>query len=104
METLFDTFLQEKRYLVGISKHTERAYRFALERLKTFELKRASLNSFVLSLRESGLSPSGCNVYIRSANSFLTWCFENNYTPEHPRIKQLRTTQPVIKIFFGNGY
>lgn len=67
--SLFDLFIQEKPYLVEISKHTQRSYRIALDKFKGFGLENSALNQFVILLRESGLKKGACNFYIRSVNS-----------------------------------
>ncbi len=50
-------------------------------------------------MRESGLSPGACNVYIRSLNSFLSWLHEGGYVTEPLRLRQLPQPKKVIKVF-----
>ncbi len=50
-------------------------------------------------MRESGLSPGACNVYIRSMNSFLTWLHTEGYVTEPLRLRQLPQPKKVIPIF-----
>lgn len=45
------------------------------------------------------MNTGGCNVKIRSINSFLSWCHENGHNPDNLRIKKLKGEQVVIKTF-----
>jgi integrase/recombinase XerD len=101
IKELFDNFIKEKRFLDNVSENTIRSYQMSFLKFQAYAsvLDKSSLNSFVIGMREEGLKPGGCNVKIRSINSFLTWCFENNHTTEHLKIKQIRTGQPGLKVF-----
>lgn len=100
-ELLFADFLKEKRFLCDLSEHTLRSYRISFDKFKKYatDLDKTSLNKFVIGIREEGLKLGGCNVKIRSINSFLSWCYENGHTPEHLKIKLIKTGQPVLKVF-----
>lgn len=98
---LFEQFIKEKRFLSNLSPSTIRSYKLAFQwfqKLNT-ELNKESLKDFVIGLRESGMNSGGCNVKIRSINSFLTWCFENDHNPENLRIKKMKSEQVIIKTF-----
>jgi site-specific recombinase XerD len=111
MEKLFADFLKEKQFLNGISLKTIRSYQQAFNayqrvlRLAAISGRedqlptKDSLKDFVIGMRESGLSPGACNVYIRSINSFLTWLHEGGYVTEALRIRQLPQPKKVIPIF-----
>lgn len=101
LEDLTSQFIKEKRFLDNLSEHTIRSYKLALKWFVKLDgnFNKQALNNFVIGLRESGMNPGGCNVKIRSVNSFLTWCFENNHNPENLRIKKLRGEQVIIKTF-----
>ena len=73
MDNLFNDFLREKLYLKNISPKTQKSYREAFVRFRKgeAELSKPGLNRFVVWMREKGLSPVTCNIYIRSINSFL---------------------------------
>jgi integrase/recombinase XerD len=109
MKDLFEQFLKEKQYLCNLSPKTIDSYRLAFKAyqrvLSSMRTVRAdelptkdTLKNFVIGMREAGLSPGGCNVYIRSINSYLTWLSENGHC-EPLRIKQLPKPQTVIKVF-----
>lgn len=81
MEELFQQFIQERKYLKGISPRTEYSYHNTRRSLfhlhgADFDVKalsKAKLNEWVVGMRQKGLSPGACNVYIRTANAFLNW-------------------------------
>jgi integrase/recombinase XerD len=98
---LFDKFIREKRFLADASLNTIRSYEMSFLKFEKYteRLDKASLNEFVIGMRQEGLKPGGCNVKIRSINSFLSWCYENGHTDQHLKIKQIKTGQSVLKIF-----
>lgn len=106
MQDLIETFVKEKRFLKNV---TPKTVRFYYQSLNTFtrmigdvrpsELSRAVLNECVVRMRASGLSPVSCNTYISGINSFLTWLYENEYTSQHLKIKELKTERRVIQTF-----
>jgi integrase/recombinase XerD len=111
MKDLFAQFLKEKEFLAGVSPKTIRSYQQAFNTYqrvlsehesptsRTDELPtKDTLKDFVIGMREAGLSPGACNVYIRSINSFLTWLHEGGHT-EPMKIKQLPQPKIVIKVF-----
>jgi integrase/recombinase XerD len=106
MQELVEQFVKEKRFLKNV---TSKTVRFYYQSLKTFnhaarcltpsELNKTVLNECVVKMRESGLSPISCNTYISGINSFLTWLYENEYTKEHFKIKELRAERKVLQTF-----
>src|ERR1044072_8612288 len=127
MKDLFEKFLKEKQFLCNISPKTIRSYRQAFtaftkvvgevgveptERanlgcstgspapLAVYSpLSNQTLKDFVIGMREAGLSPGACNVYIRSINSFLTWLHSEGYVTEPLRLRQLPSEKKVIPVF-----
>jgi site-specific recombinase XerD len=109
---LFQTFLQEKRYLSNLSPKTlisyEQSYNTYQRILSKPELPTSeemnlptkdTLRDFVIGMRERGLSPGACNVYIRSMNSFLSWLHQGGYVTEPLRLRQLPKPNTIIRIF-----
>jgi site-specific recombinase XerD len=90
-----EQFIQQGLYLRNWSQRTARTYRIALRTIPS-ELTKASLNAFVVALRERKLSTGGVNLRIRSLNSFLTWMHEEGHTSERLRVKLLRAERKVI--------
>lgn len=97
----FEQFIKEKRFLDNLSEKTIKSYKLAFSWFEKLDgdFNKQALNNFVIGLRESGMNPGGCNVKIRSINSFLSWCYENGHNPENLRIKKLKSEQVVIKTF-----
>lgn len=101
---LFERFVKEKTFLLGVTPKTIRWYR---QRWNAFTrtigtpdvLDRFVLNEFVIKLRESGIKPRSCNVYICSINSFPSWLWENNLISERLKIKELKEDQVVIPTY-----
>lgn len=85
-------FIKEKRFLDNLSENTIRSYKLALQWFTKLggDFDKTALSNFVIGLREAGMNPNGCNVKIRSMNSFLTWCFHNGHNPENGREKFIR--------------
>jgi integrase/recombinase XerD len=106
MQELIEQFVKEKRFLKNV---TPKTVRFYYQSLKTFshaagcltpsEFNKGVLNECVVKMRESGLSPISCNTYISGINSFLTWLYENEYTKEHLKIRELRTERKILQTF-----
>jgi len=101
MKELFDQFLKEKTFLNNVAPKTIHFYKQSFSAFCKHDgkLDKSGLNEFVVKMRESGLSPISCNVYIRGINSFLSWLYENEHINEHLRIKQLKTENKVIQTF-----
>jgi integrase/recombinase XerD len=104
VKTLFERFIRDRRYLSNLSENTlyyyENCFK-ALSRVVTEveEINKESLNTFVVSLRERGLKPSGANCYIRGINVFLGWMHENGHIQEPLKIKHLKENKPIMKTF-----
>lgn len=94
---MFEDYLKEKLYLKNVSPLTIKSYRQAFKRFGSEPVNKSSCQSFVVRMRESGLSPVTCNISIRSMNSYLSWLFEEGYIPERLKIKQLKVEKKVIK-------
>jgi integrase/recombinase XerD len=105
VDNLFNQFCRERQYVKNSAENTilfyQQSYkafqRYAGENLQ--EINKTILNNFVLSMRENGMKPSTCNVYIRGLNSFLSWLHENEFITEPLKIKLLKTEQRIMKTF-----
>jgi site-specific recombinase XerD len=104
MITLFEQFLKERTYIKNVSQTTLDFYRSSFKAYQkiidsaTLPTKQ-DLTKFVTGMREQGLKPVSCNTYIRGINSFLKWLYENEYIPEHLKIKQLKCERRAMKFF-----
>jgi integrase/recombinase XerD len=104
LDELFAQFKKEKVFLKGVREKTLIWYAHSYSAFTRFmgkpeKLDKLVLKEFVTKMRESGISITSCNVYIRGFNSFLTWLFENEQTKEHLKIKQLKDEQKVMKTY-----
>lgn len=113
LETLTEQFIEQGRYLRSWSPKTIRTYRQGLNAFQValgesaestarepkLSLTKAHLGAFVVFLRERGMSPGGCNCYIRSVNSFLTWLHTEEHLAERLRVKLLRNPRQSIQPF-----
>src|SRR6185295_8778557 len=109
---LFARFLKEKQFLSNISPKTVRSYQQAFnayQRVLSGQVgctsqadgapTKDTLKDFVIGMREAGLSPGACNVYIRSFNSFLTWLQTEGHITTPLKVAQLPQAKKVIPIF-----
>ena len=96
-KTLYETFLEERRFLKNCSPMTLRSYRQAwnffeahLSPIKTPEGIRAALKGGVLEKMNAGkVKPSSINVYLRAFNAFLRWA--SNEEHFKPPVKSVLT-------------
>lgn len=103
-QSQFDDFLQERRYLLGISTATEEWYRQTFKWLQGVELSKLGLTSLIVRMREAGLKPSAVNSRIIAINAYLRWrelgslCLGKLKEPQliHPTLKQ-----PQIQILLA---
>lgn len=90
-------FIADGVYLRGWSSKTVETYRLSLDAFIAVAgatddpstLTTDTLRRFVTSMRERGLTPGGCNVRIRSVNSYLSWLHAERHIPERLRMKLL---------------
>lgn len=108
-EILFEDFLLHGKFLKNWSPKTERSYRQAFASFQqslrsavsngqsTPGPTKAQLETWVIWMRQKGMSPGGCNVYIRGMNSFCSWLKAEGHIEKEIKLKQLATSpQPVI--------
>jgi integrase/recombinase XerC len=105
LEKLFVAFKKEKRYLNGVTAATLRSYDKSWLAFKyhygcTHVLPTgASVKAVMVSMLESGMSPAGANSYARSINSFLSWLYENDHTPERLKIPLTKQPKRVLRTY-----
>jgi integrase/recombinase XerD len=104
MTALFEQFIKERLYVKNVTPKTIIFYRSSFKAYQkiipssTVPTKQ-DLTTFVIGLREQGIKPVSCNTYISGINAFLSWLYENGYTPEHLKIKKLKFHQRIMKTF-----
>ena len=103
LETLFENFVKERIYLKNVSPKTVLWYRASFKYFERHrqgrELTKENLNATVVEMRSRGISAESVNVYMRAVNSFLSWLHENEHTPEHLRIKQIKTEKKLVPTY-----
>lgn len=115
IDDLRDAFLKQGLYLRNWSPRTVRTYKQAFSSFQaalrdtgTLEesasrdlpqlLTKSSLEAWVIWLREKGVSAGGCNMYIRTFNSFLSWLKEEGHqTPAQLKIKLLPNPRKPLR-------
>jgi site-specific recombinase XerD len=86
----FEQFLQHGTYLRNWSATTLRTYRQGLNSLAIEQPTKADLDAWVIGLRQKGLTPGGCNMYIRTVNSYLHWLHDEGHVSTRLRVRVLR--------------
>jgi len=105
IDELAEDFLKAGLYLRGWSKTTLRTYRQAFGSLNRFglkELSKSELEKWVIWLKENNVSAGGCNMYIRTINSFCSWLKEENHIETPLQLKLLKNPQKPISGFNEN--
>jgi integrase/recombinase XerD len=101
LTTLFQHFLNEKRYLQNVSSNTVEFYSLSF---KTFNLPalpptQAELNSAIVKMRESGKSIPAVNAYLRGIRPFINWLFDNGHLPDRLKLKKLKCEEKPMRTF-----
>jgi site-specific recombinase XerD len=89
-DSRFEQFLQHGTYLRNWSVTTLRTYRQGLNSLTIEHPTKADLDAWVIGLRQKGLTPGGCNMYIRTVNSYLHWLHDEGHASTRLRVRVLR--------------
>lgn len=97
--SLLTEFLQAGSYLRNWSPRTVRTYQQSLSTLVGIDLSKTTLEHWVRSLRERGLTPGGVNLRIRSVNSCLTWLHAEGHLSAPLRLKLLKVPHKQIVLF-----
>jgi integrase/recombinase XerD len=69
----FEQFIKERKYLHNVTPATIKWHEYSLASLGVENPTADDLKSFVIRMREAGLSPESCNTKIRSVNAYLRW-------------------------------
>ena len=102
LPALAEAFLKAGIYLRNWRPRTVSTYRQGLTCLyQTIPdpiPTKADLDGWVIAMRECGLTAGGCNMYIRTVNSFLSWMREEGQLDTHLRVKLLRAPQRQLTL------
>ena len=100
LTTLFEQFLQEKRYVQNVSDNTLDFYRLSFKSFNpSLPLTQAELNNAILKMRESGKSPACVNAYLRGMRPFVNWLFENEHLPDKLKLRKLKCEEKPMRTF-----
>jgi site-specific recombinase XerD len=104
---LFETFVQERRYLHNVSPKTLEWYGCSLRAFQPYlaavhgetDLP-AQVRKAVMTMAASGkLAATSINDYARCMNAFLRWLRIEKHISIEVRIPRLKTSQKVLEIF-----
>jgi integrase/recombinase XerD len=90
---VFETFLREKRLLLGVSPATIQWYEQSLKHLGTETPTAADLKQYVIRMREKGLSVGGINCKLRAVSSFLHW------SGSSLRVQRIKAPQVIMPTY-----
>ena len=106
LATLCDQFLRERRFLKNVTEPTLVWYRVAFRNYQalmpasdTAPLPtKATLQRFVVALRERGIRPVTCNTYIGAMNAFCAWLHDEGHAQERVKLSKLRVERRLLKL------
>lgn len=101
IETLFELYVKEMRFLRNFSERTLQGYREAFKRWQKYAggiPTEEKLSQYVIGMRVAGLNPTTCNISIRATNAFLTWLKDKKII-ENIRIKRLPEEKKKMRTF-----
>jgi len=104
LATLCEQFLRERKFLRNITPSTLVWYQVAFKNFQgTFPSEtslptKATLQDFVIGLRERGIRPVTRNTYIAAMNAFCRWLHEEGHLAEKLTLKKLRVERRVLPL------
>lgn len=106
LDTLFQQFLRERRYLKNVSPDTLEWYEMAWATFRRTpieqpsepaQLTRANLEAFVVALRDRGLRPVTCNTWVKALNAFFRWLHQRGDVAALIKLPPLKVEHRLIK-------
>lgn len=105
LSKLFDQFLTERRYLKNVTDRTLVWYQVAFKNYQRHIAtdapqlpSKASLQQFVVALRQRGVRPVTCNTYIAAMNALCLWLHQEGHAPERVKLAKLRVEKRVLAV------
>src|SRR4051812_45111720 len=103
LATLFEQFLRERTYLKNVTPPTLIWYRVAFKNYRAAfpdesAPTKATMQQFVIGLRERNLRPVTCNTYIGAMNAFCRWLHEEGHAKDRVRLQKLRLEWRVLDL------
>lgn len=96
---MFKNFLRSKHKNSPKNIRSDNFIKFLPVDIELSKIRPLHIETYVIKLRRSGLSPQSCNTYLHSMKSFFRWS-HINYNLKNPtaQIKDLRTSVTPIQI------
>ncbi|HEY2153168.1 MAG TPA: hypothetical protein VGH34_20330 [Vicinamibacterales bacterium] len=99
---LFQEFLAQRRYLKNVTPSTIEWYETAFKALQHTlgadpPLTKASLQQFIVSLRQRDVKPIFCNTYIKALNTFCRWLHEEGHPSDVVALAPLKFEKRLIE-------
>jgi integrase/recombinase XerD len=102
-KTLFEQFLNERRFLKNVTPSTIEWYETAWKALCRAQgidaptLTKLSLQKFVVSLRQRNVRPVSCNTYIKALNAFCLWLHREGHHSDCLRLAPLKVEKRILQ-------
>jgi len=99
---LFQDFLAQRRYLKNVTPSTIEWYETAFKALQRTHgqepaVTRASLQAFVVALRQRGVKPVSCNTYIKALNAFCRWLHDEGHLKQPLELPVLKLEKRILQ-------
>jgi integrase/recombinase XerD len=99
-----EQFIRERQYVMNVSPATVRWYTHAFKWMPCEMPTNDQLTSMVVSMREAGLKPTGCNAVLRAVNAYLHWANSESGTKcgagcKHPHVRQMKEPTFIPQTF-----
>jgi integrase/recombinase XerD len=59
---------------------------------------KATLQQFIIQLRDRGIRPVTCNTYLGAMNAFCAWLHEEQHIPDRLKLKKLKVERRVLEL------
>jgi len=112
IETLFQQFLKERKYLRNVRPDTIDWYECAWKAFKGSAthcltdpnaLKRSDLDQFIFVLRDRGVKPVTCNTWLKALNAFFRWLHENGHVTARVHMPPLKVEKRLVQTLDGDA-
>lgn len=100
-----DEFMQDKAYLLGVSKHTLSWYSCAFQAYRSADLNNLDeglpqrIKRCTMDMLNRGVKPVSVNTYLCAIRAYLNWCHREGYLPKPIRIPRLKADQPAVETY-----
>jgi integrase/recombinase XerD len=105
LATLFEQFLKERIYLKNVTRPTILWYQTAFKNYQATLAAgapalptKASLQRFVIAMRDRGLKPITCNTNLVAMNAFCLWLHQEEHAQEGVKLAKMRIEKRVLQL------